>query len=291
MSNDEGVRVSVLGLGEMGRALAAALVDAGHHVTVWNRTPGRGATLAERGAVVVDGAREAVTASDLVVVCLLGHDSVREVLDPVAAQLGGRTVVNLTTTTPEQARESARWAAEHGIGYLDGGIMAVPPMIGQPGSTVLYSGSREVFDRYRPVLDLWGESAFHGEDAGLACLYDLALLAGMYVMFAGFAQGVAMVRPTGMSATEFAGMAAPWLSAMTTGFAGYASVVDGGDYAVPGQQSLNFSDLGYLVEATREQGVDTGLISAVQSLIRRQIDAGHGDEGFIRIVESLRAAG
>ncbi|WP_447004030.1 NAD(P)-dependent oxidoreductase [Saccharothrix isguenensis] len=280
--------VSVLGLGEMGSALAAALVGAGHPTTVWNRSPGKAGVLVDLGATAATTARDAVAASQVVVACLFDAASVHEVLDPVADQLAGRTLVNVTTTTPDQAREIAGWAADRGVVHLDGGIMAVPSMIGQPGSSVLYSGSADAFEQCRPLLDLWGESTYFGEDPGMASLYDFALLSGMYVMFAGFLHGAAMVAGAGVSATEFAGRAAPWLSAMTGAFAEFAAVVDGGDYTVAGQQSLEFSDLGDMVEASAAQGVGTEVIGMVQNLIRRQVDAGHGEEGFARIYESIK---
>ncbi|WP_431776364.1 NAD(P)-dependent oxidoreductase [Streptomyces cucumeris] len=280
--------VSVLGLGAMGSVLADALLRAGHPTTVWNRTAGKVDDLVGRGAASVATAAEAVRSGRLVIACLLDHASVHEVLDPLAADLAGHTLINVTTTTPEQSRELAVWAAEAGIDYLDGGIMAVPEMIGKPGASVLYSGSAAVFQRHQPLLELWGDSTYFGEDAGLASLYDFALLSGMYVMFAGFLHGAAMVAPAGVSAGRFATMAAPWLTAMTGAFAGFAEVVDGGDYTVEGQQSLEFSSLDDLVRATEEQGVSTEVISMVQKLIRRQIDAGHGKEGFARIIESIR---
>ncbi|MCP9211910.1 NAD(P)-dependent oxidoreductase [Streptomyces sp. NEAU-Y11] len=288
MTTNTSTPVSVLGLGAMGSVLADALLRAGHPTTVWNRTAGKADDLVARGAASVATAAEAVRSGRLVIACLLDHASVHEVLDPLAAELAGHTLINVTTTTPEQSRELATWAAEAGIAYLDGGIMAVPEMIGKPGASVLYSGSAAVFQRHQPLLELWGDGTYFGEDAGLASLYDFALLAGMYVMFAGFLHGAAMVAPAGVSAGRFATMAAPWLTAMTGAFAGFAEVVDGGDYTVEGQQSLEFSSLDDLVRATEEQGVGTEVISMVQKLIRRQIDAGHGKEGFARIIESIR---
>ncbi|WP_457786117.1 NAD(P)-dependent oxidoreductase [Streptomyces rochei] len=282
------VRVSVLGLGEMGRALAGALVKDGHTTTVWNRSPGKADDLVAQGAERAATARDAVRAGPLVIACLLDHASVHEVLDPLAGELAGRTLINVTTTSPAQSRELAAWAADAGVTYLDGGIMAVPDMIGRAGSSVLYSGSADAFDRYKPLLDTWGTSTYFGEDAGLASLYDLALLAGMYVMFAGFLHGAAMVAPSGMRAGEFAAMAAPWLSAMTGAFEGFAAVIDGGDYTVEGQQSLEFSDLGDILAASSDQGVSTEAVAMVQRLIRRQVDAGHGGEGFARVFESIR---
>ncbi|MEV4037478.1 NAD(P)-dependent oxidoreductase [Streptomyces umbrinus] len=288
MTTDNSVRVSVLGLGAMGTALAGALVKAGYTTTCWNRSPGKADELVAQGAEMAATARDAVLAGRLVVVCLLDHASVHEVLDPLSDELAGRTLVNVTTTSPAQSREFAEWAARAGVAYLDGGIMAVPDMIGRPGASILYSGSADVFDEYKSLLELWGTSTYFGEDAGLASLYDLALLAGMYVMFAGFLHGAAMVAPAGVTAGEFATLAAPWLTAMTGGFQGFAEVIDGGDYTVAGQQSLVFSDLGDLVAASADQGIGTEVIDMVQRLIQRQIDAGHGDEGFARIIESIR---
>jgi 3-hydroxyisobutyrate dehydrogenase-like beta-hydroxyacid dehydrogenase len=288
MSSNDGTAVTVLGLGDMGGALAAALVDAGHRTTVWNRTPGRDAALVAAGASSAPTIREAVTASPVVIACLLDHASVHETLDPVATDLEGRALVNLTTTRPSHSRELAGWAADAGVDYLDGGIMAVPPMIGTSSASILYSGSETVFRTSRPILDAWGTSTYFGEDAGLASLYDLAILSGMYVMFAGFFHGAAMVATEGVSAGEFAAWATPFLAAMTGELEGLAKVVDGGDYTVPGQQSLEFSDLDDLLRASAEQGVGTEAVAMVQGLIRRQIDAGHGDEAFARIYEGIR---
>ncbi|MBC7276789.1 NAD(P)-binding domain-containing protein [Nocardioides sp.] len=279
--------VSVLGLGAMGSALATALLDAGRSVTVWNRTPGRATDLSGRGADAAHSAREAVLASPVIIACLLKRSSVEETLGPVAGELRGRTLVNVTTTTPNESRELAAWAAEHGIDYLDGAIMAVPSMIGSRAAQIFYSGSRAAYEALLPMLEVWATSEFHGEDAGRASLVDLAILSGMYQMFTGFFHGAAMVAAMGMSASEFAARQAPFLAAMTEELADYAKVIDGGDYTVAGQQSLEFSDLSHIVRASEEEGVDPAPIAEVQALISGQIAAGHGAEGFARLYESL----
>ncbi|MBG6097974.1 3-hydroxyisobutyrate dehydrogenase-like beta-hydroxyacid dehydrogenase [Nocardioides luteus] len=282
--------VTVLGLGAMGSALASALLDSGRSVTVWNRTPGRAADLVDRGASAAGSVREAVQASPVVIACLLKHASVEETLSgPVADELRGRTLVNVTTTSPNEARALAAWAAERGVDYLDGAIMAVPAMIGSRAGQIFYSGSRAAYDALLPTLDVWATSEFHGEDAGRASLVDLAMLSGMYQMFTGFFHGAAMVSSMGMSAADFAARQAPFLAAMTEGLDGYAKVIDGGDYTVAGQQSLEFSDLSHIVRASEEEGVDPSPIAAVQALISGQIAAGHGSEALARVYESLRS--
>ncbi|MFC8527512.1 NAD(P)-dependent oxidoreductase [Nocardia sp. NPDC057227] len=275
--------VTVLGQGAMGRALAAALLAAGHRTTVWNRTPGRPVPA---GALELP-LPEALT-SDLVIVCLLDHASIHETLDPHAGKLAGRAVVNLTSTEPAGARELAGWAAGHGIEYLDGGIMATPEMIGAPGSSLLYSGSAAVFERYRPVLEVFGTAEYFGADAGHASLVDFALLAGMYTMFAGFYHGAAMVRAAGIPAAEFAPRAAAWISAVTGSLPEIGAKIDSADYAEP-FQPLTFTKaaLDAIVGASREAGVDLDIIGAVRNLADRQIAAGFGGHSSERMFESL----
>ena len=70
--------------------------------------------------------------------------------------------------------------------------------------------------------------------------------------------------------------------------AGYADVIDRRDYGGPGQQSLEFSDLSDMVRASAEAGLATDVVAAVQALVRRQIETGHGADGFARAVESIR---
>jgi 3-hydroxyisobutyrate dehydrogenase-like beta-hydroxyacid dehydrogenase len=280
--------VSFLGLGEMGAALARAALTAGHTVTVWNRSPGKVVSLVDAGARAAASAAEAIEASELIVVCLFDHRSVHEVLDPLAGRLAGRRLLNLTTTSPDGSRELARWAAAAEAEYLHGGIMATPEMIGTEQSSVLYSGSQRLYDEHRGLLETWGRAEYFGDDAGMAALYDLALLSAMYVMFAGFFHGAAMVGASGVPAKEFAVRAVDWLTTVAPAVIEYAEVIDGGDYSVPGQQSLEFSDISDIVEASRAQGISTEVVDVVQRLIHRQIDAGYGTDGVARMIESIK---
>ncbi|MEU2943245.1 NAD(P)-dependent oxidoreductase [Nocardiopsis alba] len=282
--------VALLGLGAMGRVLAERLLDAGHPVTVWNRTPGRDTELVERGARRAETVREAVTAATTVVTCLFDHASVRETLEPVGADLAGRTLVDLTTTTPNEARWLGGWAEERGIEHLDGAIMATPSMIGAPEASLLYSGSAEAFGRHRTLFEVWGSATYDGADHGAASLFDLALLSGMYTMFTGFAHGAAMVTSAGVTAEEFAHRSARLLSAMTGVFPMTAKVIDEGDYTGPGQ-SLEWTAtaLDTIARASAEQGVSPGPIEMTRALVLAQIEAGYGNENSDRIYEELRA--
>lgn len=289
MTNPGKPAVTVLGLGAMGTALAEAVLAAGHPTTVWNRTTAKADPLVAKGAVRAETAAEAVTASRLVVVCLLDSGSVREVLGDATAALPGRVVVNTTNGTPGQARELAAWLAEQDADHLDGGIMAVPPMIGTPGAFLLYSGSRSAFDSYREVLDGFGESQYAGPDHGMASLQDLALLSGMYGLFSGVLHALALVRSGGVEATAFAPVLSRWLNAMGGFAAAAAAQIDKSDYAGDVTSSLAMQAAGYanLDLFAAERGVSPELLAPLGSLMRRRVADGHGDESLASVVELL----
>ncbi|WP_405495452.1 NAD(P)-dependent oxidoreductase [Nocardia sp. NBC_00511] len=291
MTNTQYPAVTVLGLGAMGSAIAATLVKAGVETTVWNRTPGRDAELVAGGAVAAGTVAEAVAGANLVIAVLLDHASVHEQLDPVAAALAGTRLINLTSTTPEQSRELAGWASDHGIDFLDGGIMAVPAMIGGPAASVLYSGSRTVFDTDREILELLGGAEYFDDDPGTAALLDFALLSAMYTMFGGFFQAAAMVSTAGISAEQFAPRATAWIAAMAQQLPGFARNIDTGEYTEHVVQDLRFtkSALDAIRAAAHDAGVSSEPVDALATLVDRQITAGHGAAAFDRITLELRA--
>lgn len=251
--------VTLLGLGAMGTALARTWLAAGHPLTVWNRSPGRGAELAREGARVAGTAAEAVAASPLVVTCLLDDASVRAAL--ADADLTGKDLVDLTTSTPAESRDRAAWAAERGARFLDGGIMAIPPMIGVPeaGGYVFYSGSREVFDARREVLAVPAATRYVGEEFGLAALYDVALLSAMNAMFAGARHAAALVADAGIDQKAFGALVTDWLTAMAPATAAYAGGPVPED---PTSAAVAESGDATLLRTAQEQGVDTALLIA-----------------------------
>ncbi|WP_028924418.1 NAD(P)-dependent oxidoreductase [Pseudonocardia acaciae] len=289
MANDK-ISVSVLGLGVMGAALARAFLANGHPTTVWNRTSSRADELVAAGAARAETAASAVAGGDLVILCVVNNAAVRDVLEPVAGELSGRTLVNLTNGSPRQARELAEWTAGHGARYLDGGIMAIPPMIGQPGSTVFYSGDAATFEEHRATLEVLGEARFLGTDAGRAALYDIALLTGMYGVFSGFLQAVSMVRADGIPAAELLPLLMPWLREMLPALEHAAGQIDSGDYGgdVTSPLAMQAAAFENFIETSRDQGVKPDLLVPLRRFMDAAVAAGHGEHDIASLVEVMK---
>ncbi|MFF6983405.1 NAD(P)-dependent oxidoreductase [Streptomyces sp. NPDC008343] len=283
--------VTVLGLGPMGRALAGAFLAGGLRTTVWNRTPGRDAELLGRGATGALSAAEAVGASELVVVCVVNYDAADAVLrqDAVTGALTGRTVVNLTADTPARARDTAAWAAAHGIRYLDGAIMTPATTIGTPDAVFLHSGPEDLYREHQPVLDVLGGTHTHlGGDIGRAAAYDVALLDIFWTAMSGYAHALAVARAEGITARELAPFAQGIGAILPPLFEELAGDVDDGTYS----GELNpitsaVSSMAHIVQASESHGIDAGVMRAAEGQARRVIGLGHGTDGFIRVAELL----
>ncbi|TDC55560.1 NAD(P)-dependent oxidoreductase [Actinomadura sp. KC345] len=252
--NGKQERISILGLGAMGYALAGALLGAGREVTVWNRSPGKARGLLARGAREASSAEEAIEAGDLTIACLLDDASVRETLTPVLGKLAGETLVNLTSGSARQARELAGWLGRHGARLLAGGIMAGPPTVGTADATILYSGARDLFDRAAPALDPLGRPHWVGEDPGFAAMYDMAALSGMYGMGVGAEHAVALIRAEGGDVEAFKrDVLRPWMERMLP------FTVDGADPGGPvpdeSNPEMQATGLENMLATSKEAGV------------------------------------
>ncbi|WP_106402132.1 NAD(P)-dependent oxidoreductase [Actinocorallia populi] len=283
--------VTVLGLGPMGRALAGAFLDAGLRTTVWNRTPGRDRELVARGAVGAGSAEEAVAASDLVVVCVVNYDAADSVLrrDAVTGALKGRTVVNLTADTPDRARDTASWAAAHGVRYLDGAIMTPTTTIGTPHAVFIHSGPEDLYQEHRPALAALGGTHTHlGEEIGRAAAYDIALLDIFWTSMAGYAHALAVAQAEGVTPRELAPFAQGIAAILPPIFGETAENVEAGVFPGDGNPITSAaSTMAHIIHASEAHGIDASVMRATEGLARRVIGLGHGADDFSRVTDLL----
>ncbi|MFI5699813.1 NAD(P)-dependent oxidoreductase [Streptomyces xanthochromogenes] len=293
-TTDKNRPVSVIGLGPMGRAMTRTLLAAGHQVTVWNRTPGRATDVVAEGASLAATPAEAVEASDLVILSLTDYQAMYDILDGATASLAGRTLVNLSSDTPDRTREAATWAAGHDAVFLTGGVMVPAPMVGTEASHIYYSGDGEALAHHRAVLALLGAPRYLGEDAGLAQMMYQAQLAVFLGTLSSLMHATAMLGTAGMKAEE----ALPELLGFTdaigaivrAGEKAPGAALDTGEH--PGDLStitMMGATADHIVETSTSLGLDLALPLAVQSHYRHAIENGHGGDNWTRIIDGIRA--
>lgn len=282
--------VAVLGLGAMGSSLARAFLAAGHPTTVWNRTRARADALVDAGAVAAASPQDGVAGADLVVVCLLDATVALQVLDAAGDAIAGKDVVNVSTSTPADARSLASRVDGAGARYLDGAIMVPTPLIGTPDTLVLYSGDGRVFDGHADTLRaLGGDHEMLGDDPGLAGLHELGMAEIFFNGMTAFLHAAALLGTDGVSAQAFLPYAERIVDVLRSTLAGLADDVDRGQY--PGDEdnlAMDLAGLAHVADVSAAAGIDTSVPELPLSLVRKAIAAGHASDGFARVFDLLR---
>ena len=284
--------VAVIGLGQMGTTLARLLLGKGHEVHVWNRTPSKAQPLVKLGATPAASAAAAIQASRIVVMCVHDYAAVDEILqgEGVQAALDGRLLIQLTTGSPQDARNAQDRAAALGAAYLDGAIQVAPEQMGQPDTTILVSGAQAAFERGREVLAVFGGNIVYlGDKPGAAATMDMATLSYVYGAVLGFVHGARVTEAEGLSLKAYGDIVAAMSPSYGQFLRHQAAVIDSGDFTVS-QSPLSIS-----VEATqrleriaRESGLDAQVPALAARLFRQAQDAGHGREELAALIKVRR---
>ncbi|WP_058046413.1 NAD(P)-dependent oxidoreductase [Streptomyces roseifaciens] len=282
--------VTVIGLGPMGQAMAGAYLDAGYEVTVWNRTAAKADALAARGAHRAAGVEEALAANGLVVLSLTDYDAMYALLEPAAGSLAGRVLVNLSSDTPERAREAAAWAARHGAEHLTGGVQVPPSGIGKPESSTFYSGPKEVFEAHEAALKVLTGTDYRGTDPGRAALFYQIQMDMFWTAMLSYLHATAITAANGITAQEFLPYAQSTMASIPGFLAFYAPRIDAGRHdGDVDKLAMGVASIDHVVHTAEGSGVDAALPAAVREVFRRGVERGHGDDSFTRLLEVFKA--
>ena len=186
------MHIAVLGMGEMGRALAGRLLATGHRVTVWNRTKGKAGQLESAGAVEATTVAEAVSDADAVLTMLADDVAVTAVaFADLRSAIGADTpYIDCSTVSPALA---AALADDFGPRFLSLPILGAPTAVSAGTAVLLAGGEAGLIDRLAPLLADLSDRVRHYESAALALTAKVTtnflLLSGVAALAEAFAVG------------------------------------------------------------------------------------------------------
>jgi 3-hydroxyisobutyrate dehydrogenase-like beta-hydroxyacid dehydrogenase len=275
----------------MGSAIARTLTQRGSQVTVWNRTRSAADALAGFGIEVADTPAAALEASELTIVCLLDHGValgiLRDGLQSVPT-LDGRVVVEMSSSTPGQAREFFAEVVEHGADALDANIMCYPAHIGTDGGMILYAGPRTTLEQAEPTLRALGDVRHAGEDPGAARIIAKTAASVYFASHTAFAEAYAAALALGADPEAVLAV-----SLMMNRLAGEGIKVTADRHKSRSSEDVEVR-LVTLVQAAepaletiRSAGMPGLMPGAAIELIRRGVDAGRGHDDLAGLVDVL----
>jgi 3-hydroxyisobutyrate dehydrogenase len=282
------MRVAFLGLGRMGVLMAKHVLDAGHELTVWNRTPGKAGDLVAAGAREAKTAAEATADADVAVLMLFGPDSVREVLPEIARE--GLLVIDSTTIGPAAAHEFGRLCKSKGARYVDAPVAGSlePAASGTLG--VLAGCDEADWSEAEKLLHLWGDPARVRRigAVGSGSALKLVVNQGLGVLAAGLGEALLMAGQLGLDRGVV-------LDVLEQGAYGFTvkqkrELLEAGDFSdTRFSVDLLAKDLDLAVNAARDAELD--VTAAALTAARRTMAAGHSGEDYAAIIGHLADEG
>ena len=279
--------ITVIGLGMMGAALARAIQHAGHELTVWNRSADKMQPFIDNSVAAAPDVVSAITASPVILICIDNYAVTDAIVksDDVSPLLAGRTVVQLSTGTPREARESAAWMTAHDISYLDGAILCGPNDIGTDTSQILLSGDEAAYDRAGKLLEcLGGTVRYLGTNVSAASALDLAWLCDSYGRFLAVTHAACLCESEGVGVDEFAS-----LFEEDSDIRDDANIIHSADFEnCTATLRVWRAALQRIQTQGQDAGINTDFPDYVDSLLEKAVDAGYGEEHVMAMVKILR---
>ena len=162
-------RIGFVGLGNIGFPMCRRLLESGYEVLVYDVNPGAVSRLEDTPAEPADSLK-ALAAADVVLLSLPGSDVVEEVVlgeGGLAEGLSsGKVLIDTSSSRPSSTRDLAKKLAESGVEMLDAPVSGGVLRAEEGKLAVMVGGREEVFERWREVLESFGEKIFHVGDHG-----------------------------------------------------------------------------------------------------------------------------
>jgi 3-hydroxyisobutyrate dehydrogenase-like beta-hydroxyacid dehydrogenase len=196
------VKIGFVGLGAMGQLIVPRLMNAGHELTGWNRSPDKGEALVRQGMRRADTPRAAAENADIVFSIVTDARAVREVaLGPDGIVSGikqGGVFIDMSTIEPEESRAVAAEFDRADAVMLDGPISGSPVTVTQGNASIMIGGDAATYERVRPVLLAIGPKVTRIGGNGLACQMKIAVNLLLMVEIVCFGEAVALAEKGGV---------------------------------------------------------------------------------------------
>lgn len=198
------VKVAFLGTGLMGEPMAQRLLAAKVPVVAYNRTASKLETLQTLGAEIADLPQDAIAKSDCVILMLTNGEAVRELLLSEASQqqLSGKTVIQMSTISPQESREIHNAVVAVGAEYLEAPVLGSIPQVKAGELQVMVGASEEQFAKWSDFLKNFGSPVLLG-DVGAAAATKLALNQLIASLTTAFALSLGFVQRQGVDVEQF----------------------------------------------------------------------------------------
>jgi 2-hydroxy-3-oxopropionate reductase len=286
-------KVGFIGLGIMGKPMALNLIKAGFSLTVNDLNQDAVNQVVEAGAVAANSAKEVAANSDVIITMLPASKHVQDVVlsenGILAGAKTGSVIIDMSSITPEVAKELAAVAAKNGVGMLDAPVSGGEPKAIDGTLAIMVGGKEDIFESVKPVLYGMGKDVILVGDNGCGVTAKLANQIIVNLNIAAMSEALVLAAKAGIDIEKM-------YQAIRSGLAGSA-VLDAKvplildrNFVAGGSIAINMKDITNVMDTAHEIGVPLPLSSQLLEIFHAlkvdgKIKDDHGS--IVRYYEKL----
>ena len=276
-------RIGFAGLGAMGAGIAQRIAEAGHEVTVWNRTQAKAQALIDAGLGWAATPRELAGSSDVLFTMLTDSRAILATADGddgiLAGLRPGTVWADLSTIAPDVSVAMAERASERGVSFLDCPVSGSPATLAAGEMSVMVGGDRAAFDHVAELLGAIGPKVTYIGPNGHAILTKLAINLTLVVSVTAFAEAVALVEKAGVR--REAVVDAALKSVIASPVIGYRAPLLVNDDSVYADVDLQQKDLVFAQDLARRLGAAVPTCAATSEMLNTARSTPVRDRDFL----------
>lgn len=282
------MNLGFIGLGHLGKAIARRLMDCGHTLTVWNRTPSKAEDMK---AELVSSPKSVIQKAEFIFLCMFDSAAVRSVLTQkdglLSEDISGRIVVDLSTNHFREVSTFHELCQNAHALYLEAPVLGSVVPASQGALTVLISGDCAGYQRVKPVLEGIAKHLFYLGEPGLATKMKLINNLALGSIMATLAEALAFGEEVGISKQDV-------LEILSAG-AGNSAILNAKkgklleeDFSAHFSSALIYKDLHCLQDLAYERKKPLFTGAVIKELYGRTFGEGMEQEDFSAIFKLFR---
>jgi 3-hydroxyisobutyrate dehydrogenase len=280
------MHIGIPGTGRMGTAIGQRLIEAGHQLTIWNRSPDKTKPLADAGAKLVNTPAAVGDASEAIVTILTDASAIERIYDGpqglLAGNLQGKLVIEMSTVQPQTEIALAEKVQARGAAFVESPVGGTTGPARQGKLLGFVGAEPDAFARAKPVLDQLCRRVEHCGPVGSGAVMKFAVNLPLMVYWQALGEAIAMAQPLNIDPDrliDLFGDSSGGANALKVRGAAIAAMLKGGDYP-PATFNIDggIKDMQAMLERGRACGIEFPLVERALTCYQEARQTRGGDD-------------
>ena len=283
-------KIGFIGMGIMGNPMAANLLKSGADLMVFNRTLEKTNPLKKIGAKVAASPSELAGWADVIILMVTGPEAINSIVNGpggiLEAENEGKTLINMSTVSPEYSKLLSALMEKNGIFFIDAPVSGSKKPAEEGTLVVLAGGDKELVDRFEPLLLKMSKKVVYCGEAGKGSGMKMVVNLLLGIMMEGLCEAINLGRRTGLSMesmldTLLSGPLGCGLFSLKTG------MLESGDYSPQFPLKHMTKDIRFVLQTADNVGAAVPAVNAVFQVYRQAVGHQMGDLDFAAVKKIL----